>query len=101
MPYSPEDNLKQGGPPPSSPPPPHVIGGLHLKFPTLFCPASVGGACWEKLKTDDMERRTYMQYFGVAHTCNCHPSGLWLHRHLPLLTATVFIVPKLLLPFIL
>ena len=43
------------------------------------------GECdfWEKLKTDKMEIHTHVRSFKVARTCDSHPSGRWLHRHLP------------------
>ena len=45
--------------------------------------ASTSDECWDKLKTDKMDRRTHMQSFGVARTCDRHSLGQWMHRHLP------------------
>ena len=42
-----------------------------------------GCLCWEKLKTDEMDRHTHMQSFKVARTRVCHSFGRWLHRHSP------------------
>ena len=39
--------------------------------------------CWEKLKTDKMDRHTHTRSFKVARTHDHHSFGQWLHRHLP------------------
>ena len=41
------------------------------------------GECWEKLKTDEMDRQMHMRYFKVARTHNRRLFGQWLHWHLP------------------